>query len=98
MTDNGRQEKAQERYQRAAHRVQTAIAAMPGHPNQQTKHLRVGIDMSKADMAGLVELLIAKGVFTTEEYFEALATSAEREADAYAGELSDHLGVKVTTV
>ena len=87
-----------ERYERAGHRVQTAIAAMPDHGNQTPKHLRVGIDLSKSDMGGLATLLIEKGVITSEEYIAAIADAAEKEADNYEAELSARLGANVTTV
>lgn len=74
-------------YQIAAHRVQTAIAALLGHDpdfqGAQPKHLRVGIDLSKSDMGGLARLLIEKGVFTEAEYIAAITASAEQEADEY---------------
>lgn len=73
-------------YNRQAHRVQTAIAVLmqqDDHAFVETKHLRTGIDMTKSDHGGLVTLLIAKGVFTLEEYLAALTEAAKREADAY---------------
>lgn len=72
-----------ERYTRAAHRVQSVLAFAQGQGARifEPKHIRVGVDMSKADQKGLADLLIKKGVFTREEYFEAVAKSAEAEAD-----------------
>lgn len=99
MTDDmGRREKASERYTRAAHRVQTAIAFHPERPADQFKDLRTGIDLSKADMGGLATLLIAKGVFTHEEYLEAIADSAEREAESKEDALSARYGINITTI
>jgi hypothetical protein len=54
------------------------------------KHLRVGLNMSKADQLGLVLLLISKGVFTEEEYIEAVRLSANEELARYQ---ADHPGV-----
>lgn len=79
----------QERYLAAMHRVQTAIAFnfgleypwMDQRLQAALKHLRVGIDGSKSDQAGLARLLIKKGVFTEEEYVAAVTESAEREAE-----------------
>ncbi|OQC18806.1 MAG: hypothetical protein BWX69_03214 [Planctomycetes bacterium ADurb.Bin069] len=88
------------RYERAAHRVQSGIAALIGMGRAkmvEPKHLRVGIDLQKADTAGLVGLLIAKGVLTRQEYLDAVAASAEAEAEAYEAHLSAVLGAKVTT-
>ena len=87
-----------ERYRAAGHRVQTAIAAMPDHPNQTPKHLRVGIDLSKSDAAGLAQLLIEKGIFTEEEFLRAIADSAETEANAYEREVSERLEASVRTI
>lgn len=98
MADEGKKAKDAERYERAAYRVQTAIAFNPDRPRDQYKDLRTGIDMSKADAAGLATLLIAKGVFTLEEYIAAVADSAEREADRKEDELSVRHGINVRTV
>lgn len=98
MTDEGKKAKDTERYMRAAHRVQTAIAFNPDRPADQYKDLRVGVDLSKSDQAGLAKLLIAKGIFTMEEYIEAIADQAEREADAKEDELSVRHGINVRTV
>lgn len=98
MSDEGKKAKDAERYERAAHRVQTAIAFNPDRPRDQYKDLRTGIDMSKADAAGLATLLIAKGVFTLEEYIAAVADLAEREADQKEDELSVRHGINVRTV
>lgn len=81
-----------ERYTSAVHRVQSAIALRFGQelagvlPSivRRFKHNRVGIDMAKAEQGELARLLIAKGVFTEEEYLEAMSVAAEREADLQA--------------
>lgn len=98
MKDEGKKALLTERYTRAAHRVQTAIAFMPDQHNQTPKHMRVGIDLSKSDMGGLARLLISKGVFTETEYLEAIVEAAEQEAAAYENEVSVRYGINVTTV
>jgi len=98
MIDEAHKIRETERYMAAMHRVQTAIAFRPDKKNQEPKHLRTGIDMSKADMGGLATLLIEKGVFTTEEYLTAIADSAEREADNYEDELSTVFGINIKTM
>ena len=54
----------------------------------QPKHLRTGLDLSKSDMGGLARLLIAKGVFTEQEYNEAITNAAKfagsERVDLYA--------------
>ncbi len=87
-----------ERYERAAHRVQAAIAFNPDRPGDQYKDLRTGVDMSKSDLGGLVTLLIEKGVFTKTEYIAAVADFAEREAATKEDELSIRCGINVRTV
>lgn len=83
-------------YHAAGHRIQSAIAALmgrdPGYSATEPKHLRVGIDMSKSDQAGLVTLLIAKGVFTKDEYIAAVTQSATDEANAYETSVQAVLG------
>lgn len=83
-------------YIAAGHRIQTAIAILMGRdPNWgpvQPKHMRTGIDMSKSDQAGLVTLLIAKGVFTKDEYIAAVTQSATDEANAYETSVQAVLG------
>lgn len=97
MSDQGRIEKAVQRYNVAAHRVQTAIAFNPDVSPMTPKHLRVGVDMSKSDMKGLATLLIEKGLFTLEEYVEAMAKAAEEEAHDMEHDLSAKYGVNVST-
>jgi hypothetical protein len=68
-------------YEAAAHGVQAAIAfdMSSGKTATLPKHLRVGIDMQKADMLALVCLLIDKGIMTPEEYDEYLRLAANTE-------------------
>lgn len=79
-------------YEKHAHAVQTAIGFNPDKKALEPKHLRVGIDMSKADMAGLVTLLIEKGVFTKDEYLAAITQSAEAEVEFQKQSLARNLG------
>ena len=80
-------------YEKHAHTVQTAIAYNPDAKALEPKHLRVGIDMSKADQAGLARLLIDKGVFTEAEYVEAITQSAKEEAERQRLALAATIGV-----
>lgn len=97
MSDQGKLEKDAERYRRAAHRIQSAIAFDPDKTSQTPKHLRVGVDLRASDAAGLAELLISKGIITREEYFAAIADAAEREAESREHDLSAKYGVNVKT-
>lgn len=85
------------RYVAAAHAMQSGVAAdMADTGIEQPKHLRVGINAAMADQAGLAALLMAKGIFTEEEYLDAIATSMEAEKARYEKLLSDRKGVTIT--
>lgn len=75
-------------YEAAAHGVQSAIKFEMGQRgwlggDEEWKHLRVGIDARAADAHGLAELLIAKGVFTVEEYAEYMRLAMNEELARY---------------
>lgn len=73
-------------YAEAAHALQSAtvIMMMQRTPCADPKHLRVGIDCRAADAKGLADLLIAKGVFTADEYREAVRKSMIEELERTA--------------
>lgn len=83
-------------YEEAAHGLQSAIAYDPDNQDLQAKHMRVGIDMQKADTMGLVTLLIEKGVFTLAEYIEHMRLAANTELANREEELTDKFGVDVS--
>lgn len=83
-------------YAEAAHGLQSAIEFDPEYTGTQPKHLRVGIDMQKADTMGLVTLLIAKGVFTLEEYVEHMRLAANTELANREEELTDKFGTNIS--
>lgn len=56
------------------------------------KHTRNGIDAAHVSHAGLVQLLIKKGIITEEEYLESMLEAWDTEVKRYEKELSDHLG------
>lgn len=78
-----------ERYLAAAHAMQTGVAfTMHSDPKQtDPKHLRVGINSAMVEHGALMELLLAKGILTTEEYYRALADKMEAEVQSYAEKL-----------
>ncbi len=78
-------ESDKKRYHSAAHAMQTGVAYEMGKGKAGTepKHLRVGVNAAMSDHEGLVRLLIAKGLFTEEEYVTAIADAMERERDRY---------------
>ena len=93
-----------ERYERAAHAMQSGVAMtmhldhQDGHDTKDTepKHLRTGINSALVDTAALVRLLVEKGIITADEYWKALADEMEREKESYEKPLSERLGRDVT--
>lgn len=85
-------------YEEAGHGVQTAIAFKMGQGEKATepKHMRTGIDMSKADMLGLVELLIDKNIITSAEYLEAIRLSANQELALHEEEVQQKYNIKTS--
>lgn len=87
-------------YNRDAHGMQSGVKMemelTPTTSATDPKHLRVGVNSALADHGGLVALLIAKGVFTEEEYFQAIADSMRKERERYEELLSRILQTTVT--
>lgn len=89
---------ANERYNSAAHAMQTGVAALMGAGDEQElqvtgpKHLRVGVNSAMVNQDALVRLLIANGIISDVEYFEALADAMERERDAYQERVNKKYG------
>jgi hypothetical protein len=96
--EEDRMEAAKKRYFDAAHAVQSGVMYKMQLEKSfvSRKHLRTGIDCQKADMEGLVTLLISKGILTELEYMEALATSMEREQQRWEQEISKLMKTAVT--
>lgn len=86
------------RYKAASHAMQSGVATEMNHRSQPTepKHLRVGINAAMVDHAALATLLMAKGLFTRDEYEAALADAMEAEKRRYEIYLSELLGAKIT--
>lgn len=85
-------------YDEALHGVQTAIKYELEHKADQAgidiiKHLRVGIDARAADAQGLARLLIAKGVFTLEEYIEHMRLAMNEELARYTQHCRETYGL-----
>ena len=60
--------------------------------------IRARITERQMEQAALARLLIAKGIFTEEQYIEVLAKEAEKEKATYERELRQHYGAKITLV
>lgn len=100
-------EEKMQRYQQLCHAVQTGIGWTIAIENDDAdvnadvnlrahKHLRTGIDTSKSDFGAMARLLIAKGIFSEDEYIDALIDGMEREKTTYETELSAHFGKPIT--
>jgi hypothetical protein len=80
---------AKQRYDAAMHGMQTGVAieleksASAEVAGATPKHLRVGVNSAMVTDVAIANLLMAKGVFTKREYYEALADAAEAERDRY---------------
>jgi hypothetical protein len=87
-------EKPKLSYTEAAHGIQTGIAweLERGSQSATPKHLRVGVNLAMSDHAGLVRLLIEKGIFTEEEYLKAITDEANRELDRVEKTVNDEYG------
>lgn len=81
-----------ERYMRAMHAMQSGVAALMPSKETEPKHLRVGVNSALIDSAAVASLLIAKGVFTEDEYLEALALTAERDVATYTQLVRERYG------
>lgn len=82
------------RYERAVHAIQSATMMEitrlgENGAGADPKHLRVGINSAMAEHGALSQLLIEKGVFTLEEYEEAVVKGVEFEA-VRSAELARH--------
>ena len=85
-------------YERAAHAMQSGVMMEMNYRLEPTspKHLRVGINTAMVDHAGLVELLIDKGVITREWYIAAITKAMQDEKTRYEKHLSQLIGTNIT--
>ena len=67
-----------------------------GSQDGTPKHLRTGLANVMADVGSLGRLLIAKGIITEAEYFNAILDGLRREVAVYEHRLEERLGTKVT--
>lgn len=89
--DAARREELMHRYAAAAHGMQSGVAMMMNHDAKATepKHLRVGVNSAMSDAGALAKLLIAKGIFTEEEYLVAVCEGMEAERDTYTAKVKE---------
>lgn len=79
-----------ERYQAAAHAMQTGVKIWMDRDGSETspKHLRVGVNSAMSDVAGLAKLLMDKGIITMAEYAKAIADQMELEKQSYEDKIN----------
>lgn len=84
----------EQRYAAAAHAMQAGVAMEMNYTPKPTepKHLRVGVNAAQISVGAIASLLVAKGVFTLDEYQAAAADEMEREAETYRARISEHFG------
>lgn len=86
-------EELENEYKRLLHAMQSGVAFLKDKGDQSPKHLRVGINSATVNDAALVRVLIAKGIVTLEEYFEALVEEVKREVERYRQMIAREQGV-----
>lgn len=79
-------------YQALQHAMQAGVGMDAGAKDQTPKHLRVGVNTAMSDHAGLVDLLVRKGVISSLEYFTAIRETMRQEADIQRKRASEQLG------
>jgi biotin synthase-like enzyme len=87
----------EERYIAELHAMQSGVAAkIELNPNDTSaKHLRVGVNSAMVGNSALARLLIAKGLFTLDEYYKELADVMQEERESYESFLSAHYGKEI---
>lgn len=81
---------------RLGHAIQSAIAfkmSLPGYRAAEPKHMRVGIDTSKAEHAALVQCLVRAGIILEDDYFRVTLELLEHEVKLQTDEARRLAGV-----
>lgn len=92
------QQEFRKEYEKTMHQLQTGVAMEMEHDTHsvEPKHLRVGINSALCETSALGDLMIAKGVITQEEYYDAMLKAVAGEVERYRALLEARLGRKVT--
>ena len=77
-----------------SHAMQSGVEFSKDKSDQESKHLRVGINVALADGGSLARLLIHKGVITEEEYLQAIVDGMKREVESYRDSIYGETGTK----
>lgn len=75
------------------HAMQTGIKI---EGMETLKDLRVGVNTAQCDNAGLVHLLVSKGIITEQEYANAIADEMTEEVKRYERRISKATGKDIT--
>lgn len=90
---------AQERYLRAAHAMQSGVAAQigidPGASGTSPKSLRVGVNSAMVQTSAILDLLVDKGLVTAKEAEDAIIKGMETEVERYKQELAKATGAEI---
>lgn len=93
-------EEYKRRYHAAAHSMQSGVATEmqvdPDGAGTSPKHLRTGLNASLVEQSALAGLLLAKGIFTEEEYYKVIAEAMEAEQQRYEKILTEKIGRTVS--
>ena len=73
--------------------MQSGVAMKMNYDSSETtpKHLRVGVNSAMVETGALAKLLMEKGVFTEEEYYQALVEVMQNEVNLYREWLQQRL-------
>jgi hypothetical protein len=87
-------EEIQQEYLDLCHAMQSGVAGVMNYEPSETtpKHLRVGVNSTMVSQAGLVTLLMHKGVITELEYFTAMRDAMRDEVSRYKQRLTKLCG------
>jgi hypothetical protein len=96
MTEKLKELKA--RYEAVGHAMQSGVEYLRHNDPSETesKHLRVGVNMAMCEAGAIVNLLVEKGFFTYEEYYERLIEFIERDVASYQEKLKAIYGGEVS--
>lgn len=84
-----------------SHAIQTGVKyeqELLGSDDGTPKHLRTGVNIAMCECSALVQLLVNKGICTTEEAFTAINGMLHEEVNKYEARLTEGLGKKVKLV
>lgn len=98
MKPTGPNPEQHERIHALLHAIQSGVKIEQeyGSEDGSPKHLRVGVNNALLTNAAMAYLLIEKGVFTVEEYWDMYESKLQEEVQAYEDRLTSYFGTKIT--